>query len=88
MLRGTGLGGIRACGPDPLVTINNFYMSEALIKKGQIWRNKNNGKQFKIISKAKGGRWKAVELSSRTDFYLSTHSFLPFIIRQKFELLT
>lgn len=57
------------------------------VKKGQIWKNKSNGKQFIIVSKAKGGKWKARELTSKTNIYASSHTFLPFILRQKFELL-
>lgn len=56
------------------------------IKKGQIYQNKRSGKQFKILSK-KGARWKAAELTDKTDYYASTHSFLPHILRQKFTLL-
>lgn len=57
------------------------------IKKGQIWENKISKKQFKIIAKTKGNRWKAVELTHKVDWYASTHAFLPFILRQKFVLL-
>lgn len=64
------------------MTIENYT-----IKKGQIWKNKSNGKQFVIVCKARGGRWKAHELTAKTNHFASTHSFLPFILRQKFELL-
>lgn len=57
-----------------------------IIKKGQIWQHKISGKQFLITTKD-GIRWKAKELGPRQGKYLSTHSFLPFILRQKFELL-
>lgn len=57
-----------------------------LIKKGQIWKNKINGKQFEVLSKD-GIRWKCRELSHKQGYYPSTHSFLPFILKQKFTLL-
>ncbi len=57
------------------------------IKKGQIWESKKSGKQFKIVAKAKGNRWRAIELTEREDYYASTHSFLPFILWQKFKLI-
>ena len=55
------------------------------IAKNQVWESKKSGKQFKIIGKGKNNHWKAIELSERTDYYTSTHSFLPFILWQKFK---
>lgn len=56
------------------------------IKKGQIWQHKTNGRQFLIVAK-KGIRWRAHELTHKTGHYASTHSFLPFILKQRFDLL-
>lgn len=57
------------------------------VKKGQIWQNKTSGKQFVIVGKARQGRWRAHELTQKTDHYKSTHCFLPFILNQKFDLI-
>jgi len=58
-----------------------------IIKKGQVWKNKLSGKEFVIVQK-KGPRWRAHELTSKQGVYASTHTFLPFILRQKFTLIS
>ncbi len=57
------------------------------LKRGQIWRNKNDGRQFKLMTK-KGDKWRAVQLSDKNHYYTSTHTFMPHILWQKFELLS
>ena len=62
-------------------------MIRVTIKKGQVWKSRLSGRQFRVISKSKKGRWKAIELSDSPRFSPSTHSFLPTILWKKFELL-
>ena len=80
------------CGLDLRVIthlFSTFDMSGKITKtKGQIWQNKKDGKQFKITGKSVGDKWKAVELTKKHDYYASTHTFLPHIIRQKFFLIS
>lgn len=62
-------------------------VEDNIVKKGQIWQHKVSKKQFLIVTK-KGMRWRAHELTNKPGFYASTHSFLPFILRQKFDLIS